>query len=198
MIHASAYILIGGQSQRFGSRKWKVQIDGKPVLDHLWEKCSDFGSRWVVGKDQPFELDKPFIADKLILRAPFNGLYTALHHTQSEWNLILSCDLPLLTATVIEQLWRKIHNHNNSYGVIPKTKKGLEPLAGFYNRRLISLLNSKLDNKDFSLQSLIENENFTIVTMDSDKDAFFNMNTPDDYETVVSLNSIQLNTKRSD
>ncbi len=198
MIHASAYILIGGQSQRFGSRKWKVQIDGKPVLDHLWEKCSDFGSRWVVGKNQPIDLDKPFIVDKLILRAPFNGLYTALHHTQSEWNLILSCDLPLLTATVIEQLWRKIHNHNNSYGVIPKTKKGLEPLAGFYNRRLISLLNSKLDNKDFSLQSLIENENFTIVTMDSDKDAFFNMNTPDDYETVVSLNSIQLNTKRSD
>ncbi|GIS72925.1 MAG: hypothetical protein CM1200mP10_25020 [Candidatus Neomarinimicrobiota bacterium] len=33
MIHASAYILIGGQSQRFGSQKWKVQIDGKPVLD---------------------------------------------------------------------------------------------------------------------------------------------------------------------
>ena len=185
MIHASAYILIGGQSQRFGSQKWKVQIDGKPVLDHLWEKCSDFGSRWVVGKDQPIELDKPFIADKLILRAPFNGLYTALHHTQSEWNLILSCDLPLLTATVIEQLWR--NKHNNSYGVIPKTRKGLEPLAGFYNRRLISLLNSKLDNEDFSLQSLIENENFTIVTMDSDKDAFFNMNTPDDYETVVSL-----------
>ena len=185
MIHASAYILIGGQSQRFGSQKWKVQIDGKPVLDHLWKKCSDFGSRWVVGKDQPIELDKPFIVDKLILRAPFNGLYTALHHTQSEWNLILSCDLPLLTATVIEQLWRK--KHNNSYGVIPKTKKGLEPLAGFYNRRLISLLNSKLDNEDFSLQSLIENENFTIVTMDSDKDAFFNMNTPDDYETVVSL-----------
>ena len=198
MIHASAYILIGGQSQRFGSRKWKVQIDGKPILDHLWEKCSDFGSRWVVGKNQPIDLDKPFIVDKLILRAPFNGLYTALHHTQSEWNLILSCDLPLLTATVIEQLWQKIHNHNNSYGVIPKTKKRLEPLAGFYNRRSISLLNSGLENEDYNLHTLIENENFTIVTMDSDKDAFFNMNTPDDYETVVSLNSIQLNTKRSD
>ena len=187
MIHASAYILIGGQSQRFGSQKWKVQIDGNPVLDRLWEKCSGFGSKWVVGKDQPIELGKPFIADKLILRAPFNGLYTALHHTQSEWNLILSCDLPLLTATVIEELWQKIHNHNNSYGVIPKTKKGLEPLAGFYNRRSISLLNSRLENEDYNLQTLIENENFTIVTMDSDKDTFFNMNTADDYETVVSL-----------
>ena len=174
MFNASAYILIGGQSQRFGSQKWKVQIYGKPVLDHLWEKCSDFGSRWVVGKHQPIGLDNPFIKDKLILRAPFNGLYTALHHTQTEWNLILSCDLPLLTATVIEQLWRK--KHNNSYGVIPKTKKGLEPLAGFYNRRSISLLNSRLENEDF-----------TIINMDSDKDSFFNMNKPEDYETVVSL-----------
>ena len=187
MIHASAYILIGGQNQRFGSRKWKVQIEGKPVLDHLWEKCSDFGSRWVVGKDQPVEMDKPFIVDKLILRAPFNGLYTALHHTQSEWNLILSCDLPLLTATVIEQLWQKIHNHNNSYGVIPKTKKRLEPLAGFYNRRSISLLNSRLENENYNLQTLIKNEDFTIINMDSDKDSFFNMNKPEDYETVVSL-----------
>ena len=49
------------------------------------------------------------------------------------------------------------------------------------------LLDSRLDNEDFSLQSLIENENFTIVTMDSDKGAFLNMNTPDDYKTVVSL-----------
>ena len=185
MFNASAYILIGGQSQRFGSQKWKVQIDGKPVLDHLWEKCSDFGSRWVVGKHQPIGLDNPFIKDKLILRAPFNGLYTSLQHTRSEWNLILSCDLPLMTATVIEKLWRK--KDKNSYGVIPKISKGLEPLAGFYNQRLISLLHSKLDNEDFCLHSLIENENFTIVTMDSDKDTFFNMNTADDYETVVSL-----------
>ena len=187
MFNASAYILIGGQSQRFGSQKWKVQIDGKPVLDQLWEKCSDFGSRWVVGKNLPIDLDKPFIVDKLILRAPFNGLYTALHHTQSEWNLILSCDLPLLTATVIEELWQKIHNHNNSYGVIPKTKKGLEPLAGFYNRRSISLLNSRLESENYNLQSLIKNEDFTIINMDSDKDSFFNMNKPEDYETVVSL-----------
>ena len=185
MINASAYILIGGQNQRFGSRKWNVQIEGKPILDHLWKKCSDFGSRWVVGKDHPIEMDKPFIVDKLNLQSPFNGLYTALHHTQSEWNLILSCDLPLLTATVIEQLWRK--KHNNSYGVIPKTNKGLEPLAGFYNHRLISILKSRLKNENFSLQRLIEDENFTIVTMDSDKGAFFNMNTPDDYENVVSL-----------
>ena len=185
MVNASAYILIGGQSQRFGSQKWKVQIDGKPVLDHLWEKCSDFGSRWVVGKHQPIGLHNPFIKDKLILRAPFNGLYTSLQHTRSEWNLILSCDLPLMTATVIEKLWRK--KDKNSYGVIPKTKKGLEPLAGFYNHRLISILKSRLKNENFSLQRLIEDENFTIVTMDSDKGAFFNMNTPDDYENVVSL-----------
>ena len=185
MFNASAYILIGGQSQRFGSQKWKVQIDGKAVLDHLWEKCCNFGSRWVVGKDQPVEMDKPFIVDKLNLQSPFNGLYTALNHTQSEWNLILSCDLPLLTATVIEKLWRK--KHKKSYGVIPKTRKGLEPLAGFYNRRLMSLLHSRLDNEDFSLQSLIENEDFNIINMDSDKDSFFNMNKPEDYETVVSL-----------
>ena len=54
----------------------------------------------------------------------------------------------------------------------------------------MSLLSSRLKNEDFSLQSLIKTENFTIITMESDKDAFFNMNTPEDYETVASLNTI--------
>jgi molybdopterin-guanine dinucleotide biosynthesis protein A len=90
-----------------------------------------------------------------------------------------------MTKTVIEKLWRK--KNKNSYGVIPKISNGLEPLAGFYNQRLMSLLHSKLDNEDFCLQNLIENENFTTINMGSDKDAFFNMNTPEDYETVVSL-----------
>ncbi|GIS72924.1 MAG: hypothetical protein CM1200mP10_25010 [Candidatus Neomarinimicrobiota bacterium] len=59
----------------------------------------------------------------------------------------------------------------NVMGYPQKPKKGLEPLAGFYNRRLIPLLNSRLENEDF-ISDLIENENFTIVTMDSDKDLF--------------------------
>ena len=80
-----------------------------------------------------------------------------------------------------------IRDSNNSYGIIPKTNKGLEPLAGFYNRRSKSLLNSRLESENYNLQTLIKNEDFTIINMDSDKDSFFNMNKPEDYETVVSL-----------
>ena len=36
MINATACILIGGKSKRFGSTKWKVKLGSKSVIEHIW------------------------------------------------------------------------------------------------------------------------------------------------------------------
>ena len=96
MITAKAFILIGGENKRFGSPKWKAVIDGKTVLDRIWDSCTEFENRFVVGKEKPSDLNKSFIQDELKLNAPINGLYTALKNSKTDWNLLLSCDLPLI------------------------------------------------------------------------------------------------------
>ena len=58
MITAKAFILIGGESKRFGSPKWKAVIDGKTVLDRIWDSCTEFENRFVVGKEKPSDLNK--------------------------------------------------------------------------------------------------------------------------------------------
>ena len=105
MIPAKAFILIGGKSKRFGSPKWKVVIDGKTVLDRIWGSCTEFENRFVVGKEKHADLNKPFIQDELKLNAPINGLYTALKNTKTDWNLLLSCDLPLVEPDIFLKLW---------------------------------------------------------------------------------------------
>ena len=104
MISASAFILIGGKSDRFGSQKWQSIIAGKSVFDHIWDACSGFEHRFVIGKKKPNKLVKPFIFDELEIQAPINGLYTALKHSKTDWILLLSCDLPLIDADVFQVL----------------------------------------------------------------------------------------------
>ncbi len=53
LIPAMAGILIGGESRRFGSPKWKAEIDSVPVLERLWKTCDGFESRIVIGKNKP-------------------------------------------------------------------------------------------------------------------------------------------------
>ena len=103
MIPASAFILIGGHSRRFGTPKWQAIIDGKTVLDHIWNACGKFQEIYTIGK-QHRDNNKPFLRDELEIEAPINGLYTALIHTNSDWILLLSCDLPLIDQDTVSHL----------------------------------------------------------------------------------------------
>ena len=59
---ASAFILIGGKSERFGSPKWRAKINGELVIDRLWKSSKNFEHRYVIGKKKPPDMDKPFIS----------------------------------------------------------------------------------------------------------------------------------------
>ena len=39
---ASAFILMGGNSKRFGSPKWRATINGEFVLERIWKSCKNF------------------------------------------------------------------------------------------------------------------------------------------------------------
>ena len=83
MIKASAFILIGGESKRFGSPKWQATINGRSILDRIWGVCNGFENRYVIGKEKPDSISYPFIKDELDIQAPINGLYTAFNNAYS-------------------------------------------------------------------------------------------------------------------
>ena len=62
-IPATAYILIGGESKRFGSLKWQTTINGQTILDRIWDACNGIGNRYVLGKKKPDSIFYPFIKD---------------------------------------------------------------------------------------------------------------------------------------
>ena len=173
-IPISAFILIGGKSERFGSEKWRANINGKSVLDRIWDACMHFEERIVIGKEKPKNFIKPFICDQLEIQAPINGLYTAMQHTEHDWIQLVSCDLPLIEADVFQILWNTKTQESNA--VIPLTNNQHQVTCALYHRRILNYLKSAIDKNDFSLLSLIKNLKITKINFNSDK-RFWNMNT---------------------
>ena len=173
-IPISAFILIGGKSERFGSEKWRANINGKSVLNRIWDACMHFEERVVIGKEKPKNFKKPFICDQLEIQAPINGLYTAIQHTEHDWIQLVSCDLPLIEADVFQMLWNR--NTQESDTVIPFSNNRYQVTCALYHKRILSYLESSINENNYSLLSLIKNLKITKVNFNSDK-RFWNMNT---------------------
>jgi len=184
MIKATAFILIGGKSERFGSPKWKATISGKSVLDRIWNSCDSFEKRYVIGKEKPDSISYQFFKDELDIHAPINGLYTALNNAKTDWILLLSCDLPLIDSKVFKKLWELRNEYCDP--VIPIANDKMQVTCGFYHKRIFPTLDSEIQRENFSLFKLLEKLNTTYVKFGED-DRFLNMNTPEDHEAISDL-----------
>jgi molybdopterin-guanine dinucleotide biosynthesis protein A len=183
-IPATAYILIGGGSKRFGSLKWKTTINGQTILDRIWDACDGIGNRYVIGKKKPDSISYPFIKDELEINAPINGLYTALKYSKTDWILLLSCDLPLIDSKVFNKLWDS--KSENCDIVIPVSNDKIQVTCGFYQKRIFSKLESEIQNGNYSLFKLVEKLNPCYINFGNNQ-SFLNMNTKKDMRAVEKI-----------
>ena len=183
-IPATAYILIGGESKRFGSLKWQTTINGQTILDRIWDACDGIGNRYVIGKKKPDSISYPFIKDELEINAPINGLYTALKYSRTDWILLLSCDLPLIDSRVFNKLWDS--KSENCDIVIPVSNDKIQVTCGFYQKRIFTKLESEIQNGNYSLFKLVEKLNPCYINFGNNQ-SFLNMNTKKDLRTVEKI-----------
>jgi molybdopterin-guanine dinucleotide biosynthesis protein A len=182
-IPATATILIGGESKRFGSPKWAASFNGKTVLDHIWNACDCFENRVVLGKKKPESMAYPFIQDELDIRSSLNGIYSALNQSDSDWNFIISCDLPLMTMEIIKLIWESANDNGDA--IVPKVNDFLQPTCAFYHKRILTQILKQIETGDLSLHGLLNSINTKTVFMDENEKEFTNMNTRDDYEKIL-------------
>ena len=181
-ISTSAFILIGGQSKRFGYPKWKSKIGEKTLLDHIYNVCSLFDNTFIVGKKKPAGFNKPFLKDKFDFQAPINGIFSSLEKSDLDWNFIISIDLPLMTPTIIKEIWES--GNKSQDVIIPRIKDHLQPVCAFYHKRILPQISNQIEKNELSLHSLINNIKTGYLDMDNYSKEFSNMNTQEEYNEI--------------
>ena len=132
----SAFVLVGGQSSRMGRDKALLPFKGRPLVQHIAaEARAAAGNITLVGDPTRYTyLGYPVVQDLFPGCGPLAGIYTALSVTQADWNLIMACDMPDVTAEFLAQLIERAEAGGADV-VLPAGSNGLpEPLCAAYRR----------------------------------------------------------------
>jgi molybdopterin-guanine dinucleotide biosynthesis protein A len=132
----AGFVLAGGRSSRMGRDKALVALAGEPLLVRMARRVEQAAAPVTViaPPERYADLGLRVVRDERPGLGPLGGIVTALGITPADWNLIVGCDLPYLTAEWLKFLVARARG-SSAWAIVPETGRGLEPLSAVYHRR---------------------------------------------------------------
>jgi molybdopterin-guanine dinucleotide biosynthesis protein A len=181
-------ILAGGKSSRMGRDKGTVLLHGVPMIEHVLRTLRQVtDSVIIIGPKLIYQnIGCDVFEDIYPENGPLGGIFTALTYSQTERNLVLSCDIPFVDVDTLQI----ICNHKTEYSiVVPEYLGQVEPLCAIYNKSLLPAVENALKNDELAMRrfvSCMPHENLAFDT--TELNPFRNINTADE---LNQLNAIQ-------
>jgi molybdopterin-guanine dinucleotide biosynthesis protein A len=188
-----SYVLAGGGSTRFGRDKALVEIDGKAMLLRMRDLLSAVATPVNVIADprKYAALGITGISDRWEGQGPLAGIITALLTSQessagSNWNLIVSCDMPFLTRDWLTYLADRALA-SDAEVLAPRSVQGLEPLCACWRTTAAAKLQNVFAGGVRKITQAMKSLEMEVVDeadwkrFDSGGRLFWNMNTVADF-----------------
>jgi molybdopterin-guanine dinucleotide biosynthesis protein A len=193
----SGFVLAGGASRRMGRPKHHLKLGGETVLMRqvrlLRTVCSSVAI--LVSPENLMNTALPTIPvvrDLMPHCGPLGGIYTGLCVTRTEYNLFLGCDLPLMQARFLRLLCRRAIEAG-SHVTVPVSGPGnYQPLCAVYRRKARPTIRASILRGDYKVTRFFRRVICQPVSLKEIRDMgfdpriFTNVNTPAEYEAVVS------------
>lgn len=179
-----AIILAGGKSSRMGQDKGLLLINNKPMVTHVIDEIKKITSEVIIISNQKeynqFEI--PVFEDMIKNSGPLAGIYTGLFYSKYDKNLVLSCDVPCVTADLLNYLIK----HSENYDVtIPTINNKTHQVIGVYSKSCMSYFKKELDSNQLKLKVALEKISLNLVDAnDFDEQVFANVNTQEDIKQL--------------
>jgi molybdopterin-guanine dinucleotide biosynthesis protein A len=153
----NAFVLAGGQSTRMGRDKAVLQFEGCPLIEHALAKLRMLGfSPRIAGTRSDLTAWAPIIPDNYPGSGPLAGIEAALSASDSDLNLFLPVDLPLLPVGFLRWMTARARE-TSALATIPLLQDRPQPLCAIYHRDLLPHIQSALAAGDFKVIRAIEN-----------------------------------------
>jgi molybdenum cofactor guanylyltransferase len=190
----AGFILAGGASSRMGRDKGLLNFGGVPLIVHTAQLLEPLVAEvTVVGSPSRYaQFGLRTIGDDARGQdgtgcGPLAGIATALAATRAQWNLIIACDLPYLSAEWLEWLLSRTLR-SRAGAIVPRTERSIEPLAAVYRRECGEQVTAALARGVRKVSEAIAELRVDFVEprqwrrIDRSEMILRNMNAPEDYE----------------
>ena len=175
-------VLAGGRSTRMGRDKALLEWHGGTLMDHMVDLLSSVTSKvQVVGRDP--------LPDLFPGRGPLSGMLTALQISQTETNLVIAVDLPLLTKEFLKYL--RFRMENSAQSLVACRVESHFPLCLGLRRTLLPELERRVLGGELSVQAFVRGCSPELVLEPElshagfDVSMFQNINTQEDYRAAL-------------
>lgn len=193
------FVLVGGHSSRMGRDKALLEFEGSTLAGRIAEcVLRAAGNVTLIGPpDRYRKLGYTVIADRMPGCGPLGGVYTALAASHAEWNLIVACDMPLVTTELFEALFRDVFSDAESGPstvdcVIPEPATPgpelpepghLDPLCAVYHRRCATAARRAIGHKILKMHDFVSTLRLRKHPV-SDPKLLSNINTPPEWSSL--------------
>jgi molybdopterin-guanine dinucleotide biosynthesis protein A len=189
-----AFILAGGQSRRMGTDKSLLPLQNQTLRERIAETLELVSDAVTLVGARSAHSKYKSVADVYGDWGALGGLHAALAACESEWAIVVACDLPFVTAELFEYLSSL---RTNCDAVVPVQPDGrAQPLAALYRvepcRQSAAELIESGRRRPLDLLELVNTRwvPFSdLRNLDQAEKFFVNINTPDDYDAVVMRDS---------
>lgn len=182
------FILCGGKSSRMQSEKGLVLFQEKPFIEHIIQAILPISNniKLITASKEYDYLEYEKIPDLIVDKGPLGGIYTALSHSETEFNLILSCDIPLISTELLQEL---ISKHIKEAGItIFASESKTHPLIGIYSKNIVSIIKEAIDADELKMMDLLAKLPHQIINIEeSENYPLTNINSADE------LNDLNIN-----
>lgn len=161
-------ILAGGKSTRMGSDKALLHYQDKTFIEHVMCALKPMVEHMmIVSGNKDYDRFGVKRVDDIIENAgPLAGLHTGLHHSKTEINLVLSCDVPLVDSALLKRLITA----DEPFLDIVQFQSGDKtiPLIALYKKRCEATCLSLLESGERRLVVLADKINTKTILLEKD------------------------------
>jgi len=178
-----AFVLAGGKSSRMGYDKGLMDFHGKKMIEHVLQSLSISPRTSIITDNEVYsQFGYPLYADIYKNSGPLGGIHSGLYHSNSDWCITVSCDLPFVSPDILNFLLKNIKSFSGN-AIVPVHDNKAEPLCALYHKSCLPDLERLILKKVLKMHSVLDKLNKLYVEVPKKFDAdllFRNMNTPAD------------------
>jgi molybdopterin-guanine dinucleotide biosynthesis protein A len=194
--HVTTIVLAGGKSTRMGRDKALIPMGGVPMLQLICtiaEACTDkvyIVTPWPERYQELLTPKSQFIREVPLpgetgneprTHGPLVGFMQGLAVVETNWVLLLACDLPNLRLEILQNWIGQLDTiPENKIAALVQNHQIWQPLCGFYRRRCLPELRQYIEQGGRSFQEWLKSYSVEVLPLNDSQMLFnFNENIPE-------------------